>query len=43
MKLEWTELKPEEVEFKYYWTKEKGWVEKPIHKQAVYVLRKVSE
>jgi len=39
MKLEWTELKPEKVEFRYYWTKENGWVEKQIPKQPIYILK----
>ena len=43
MKLEWTELKPEEEELRYYWTKEKGWIEKRVSKKPVYVLRKVGE
>ena len=39
MKLVWTELKPTEIEFRYYWTKENGWVEKQFQKQAIYVLK----
>jgi len=39
MKLVWTELKPSDIEFKYYWTKETGWVEKKILKQPIYILK----
>ena len=39
MKLIWTELKPAEIEFRYYWTKENGWVEKQIPKQPIYILK----
>jgi len=39
MALVWKELKPAEIEFRYYWTKETGWVEKQISKEPIYVLR----
>jgi hypothetical protein len=39
MKLIWTELRPASIEFRYYWTKENGWVEKQIPKQPIYILK----
>jgi hypothetical protein len=39
MALVWKELKPAEIEFRYYWTKETGWTEKQIPKEPIYVLR----
>jgi len=39
MKLIWTELKAADIESRYYWTKENGWVEKQIPKQPIYILK----
>lgn len=39
MKLVWTEIEPTDIEFRYYWTKENGWVEKQIPMQPIYALK----
>jgi len=39
MKLVWVEVKHEDMEFQFKWTKENGWVQKPKPTEPIYVLR----